>query len=60
MTLHFSFLTLSTLNIMAGAPTAAPLLTVFTVAFKTRSRAAVQTAVLQLPPVLDLDPNHSA
>lgn len=56
--LHSFFLTVGALQVMAEAPRAAPLLT--TVRVETRSRAAVQTAVLQLPSALDLDSQESA
>lgn len=55
-----SLLTVGALHVEAGAPTAAPLPAIPTVAFKTGSRAAIQTAVLQLPSALDLDSHQPA
>ena len=58
--LHPPLLTVGALHVHVGAPTAAPLPAIPTVAFKTRSWAAIQTAVLQLPSALDLHPHQPA
>ncbi len=55
-----SLLTVGALHVEAGAPTAAPFPAIPTVAFETGSRAAIQTAVLQLPSALDLDSHQPA
>lgn len=52
--------TISALHVQAGAPTAAPLSPIPTVAVQSRPRAAVQTAVFQFPSALDLDPHQPA
>lgn len=58
MHVMFSFLTIDALQVEIGAATAAPFLS--TVTLQPRSRAAVQTAVLQFPPALELDAHQPA